>query len=101
MRSASRSVAQRLRAGARLLFLAAERAGRGACVERLAAVPAEARLGRLAGLQAPADVFHLRRVVVDLAGGGEVVDDLPRPLVAPFDLGGERLHDDVRDLARD
>src|SRR6185295_18013819 len=85
----------------RLLRLPAERTRIRPRVERLPAVPAEGGLRRLARLQPPPYVFHLRRVVVDLAGGGQVVDELRRALVALGDLGGQRLHDDVRDLARD
>src|SRR5690349_552615 len=84
----------------RLLFLAAERTTVGAGVQRLAAVPAEGFFRRLSGLQPPPDVFHLGGGMVDLPRGGEVVDDLGRALVAPFDLVAQRLHDDVGHLAR-
>src|SRR5512139_343811 len=75
------------RDGVALLLLSAERAGVAARVERLAAVPAEAALGDLAGTEAPADVLHLGRVVVDLGRGREIVEQFRGARVALRDLG--------------
>src|SRR6266568_1006088 len=84
-----------------LLRLAAERTSVRASVEGLAAVPAEALFRHIPGLEPLADVLELGGVVVDVGGGGEVLQQLRGMLVARGDLRGQRLHHDVRDLAGD
>jgi dolichyl-phosphate-mannose-protein mannosyltransferase len=83
------------------LRLAAERAAVGPRVQRLAAVPAEAFLGDLAGLEPLADVVELAGLVVDVGGRGQVLEDLRGPLIALAQVGGDRLHHDVGDLLGD
>src|SRR5271169_4130218 len=84
-----------------LLAFAAERARVRPGVERFSTLPAKPLLRDLAGLQALADVVELRRLMVDVGGRRQVLEELARALVAPADLGGEGLHHDVGDLARD
>ena len=83
------------------LGLAAERAGVGPRVQGLAAVPAEPLLGDLAGLEPLADVVELGGLVVDVAGGGQILQDLRRPLVSLAQVRGDGLHHDVGDLLGD
>ena len=83
------------------LRLAAERAGVGPRVQGLPAVPAEPLLGDLAGLEPLADVVELGGLVVDVRGGGQVLQDLGGALVALAQVRGDSLHHDVGDLLRD
>jgi hypothetical protein len=83
------------------LGLAAERAGVGPRVQGLPAVPAEPLLRDLAGLQPLADVVELGGLVVDVGGGGQVLQDLRGPLVPLAEVRGDGLHHDVGDLPGD
>ena len=98
---------------ARLLRFAAERTAVGAGVQRLAAVPAEARLRRFARLEPRLDVLgtprRVRRPAAERQRGRgvrrglvaarrqHVVEQLARPLVARVDVRRHRLQDDVVD----
>jgi len=83
------------------LGLPAERAGVGPRVQGLPAVPAEPLLGDLAGLEPLADVVELGGLVVDVGGGGQVLQDLRRALISFAQVRGDGLHHDVGDLLGD
>src|ERR1019366_10448178 len=89
-----------------LLCFAAEGTAIRSGVQRLAALPAEARLGRFPRLEAGLDLLDVRRGVAPrprrpapaaAAGGELLVEQLARTLVTRGDLRRPRLEDDVVD----